>query len=116
MSEFGMFVKDQKIKITNGTSGKYGKILKLPGSIGWKQKDGTWENEFYDLIFFEKDWPRAELIETGDRIIVSGKVQLSSWTNREGVKKAQWSILVSEFDTGKPEGQPVPPVDGDIPF
>jgi len=109
MNDFGIFAKDQLAKVTMDT-GKYGKIIKVPVSIGWKNKD-VWTNEFFDVIVFEKLWPVAETISKGDKIKVSGRLQLSEWTNKTGTTKKQWSILADELSV---EGAK-PPYLGSLP-
>lgn len=103
--EFGIFAKNILAKVTNQVS-KFDKFYKIPVSIGFKGKDGQWVNEFFDIVVFGDLFSSAELIEKGDKIKVSGRVQLNKWTDKTGGERKSWQILASEIITDKPQGVP----------
>jgi single-stranded DNA-binding protein len=59
----------------------------------------------------------ADGIAAGDKIKVSGRMQLSEYTKKDGTKVKKWAVMADEIDTGKPPSVPQerPPI-GDIPF
>ena len=44
-----------------------------------------------------KDLAEATHLEAGDRVVVRGRVQSTSWTGQDGVKRSKHRITVDEF-------------------
>jgi single-stranded DNA-binding protein len=93
---FGLFAESVFVKVTNEPK-DFEKLVKLPCSMGAKQKDGTWANQWVDVIFFDKKL--AKEIVKGDKFKVSGRLTFSEWTNKAGEKKKQWAILADSIIT-----------------
>jgi len=107
MSDFGIFAQNQILKVTNEVK-TAGSILIIPCQIGFKQKDGTWVNDWVDVIVFEDLKPQAEGIHKGDKITVSGRVQMKEYKDKKSLQ-----ILASCI--GRQEKADNPPPDS-VPF
>ena len=115
MEEFGIYAKQLKCKVTNAIK-KFDRAWRIPCSIGFKQQDKTYVNEWMDVIVFQDLIPKCELIEKGDTITVFGRLTLSEYTDKKGDKKKNWQILCSEIRTDKKAvNYEQPPIE-DIPF
>lgn len=116
MEEFGIYAKQLKVKVTNAIK-KFDKVWRIPCSMGFRQQDKTYVNEWIDLVVFSDLFQDCEGIEKGDYLTVFGRLTLSEYTDKQGDKKKSWSILCSEIRTDKPKGQDreQPPLE-DIPF
>ena len=99
--KFGLFAINLNCKVTQEVK-IFDKMRKLSSSIGFKQKDGTWVNEWLDLVIFDKDID-LEGIKKGDRLKVTGRFSLSEWTNKTGEKKKQWSCFCDEVRLAEEE-------------
>jgi hypothetical protein len=112
MSEFGIFAKDLLCKVTIEPTHRE-TVTSIPCSIGFKQKDGTWVNEFVDVLLFQKNFSLDTGIQKGDRIKVSGRMNLSEYKD-----KKKWSIFADEIDTGNSQQDSgnAPLDDNQIPF
>ena len=95
--KFGIFAINLKCKMV-GDKGvqTYDKMRKISTSIGFKQKDKTWVNEWLSLVIFDTDIDTEGLVK-GDTLKVSGRISLSEWTNKAGEKKKDWSCFVEEL-------------------
>ena len=64
------------------------------------------ETDFFDCVAFG---PRASVIDKyfikGKEIIVSGEGHIHSYTDKNGVKRKTYSIMVSDFDFCGSKGQ-----------
>jgi len=101
--KFGIFAVNLNCKST-GEVKKYDKMRKISSAIGFKQKDGTWVNEWLDLVIFDTDID-LEGVGKGDRLKVNGRMSLSEYTNKAGEKKKSWSCFCDSIEkTG--EGNP----------
>ena len=116
MLDFGFFVKDIMVKVTNPVA-RYDKVARIPVAVGFKQRDKTWVNEWMDVVVFPDLFQAIELVEKGDRIKVSGRLQLSEYTNKSGEVKKQWSIIADSVSSDKQgEDRPKTADYGEIPF
>jgi hypothetical protein len=116
MDEFGIFAKQLKVKVTNAIK-KFDKVWRIPCSMGFRQQDKTYVNEWIDLVVFSDLFDTCEGIEKGDYLTVFGRLNLSEYADKKGDKKKSWSILCNEIRTDKPKGQDreQPPLT-DVPF
>jgi single-stranded DNA-binding protein len=116
MEEFGIFAKQLKVKVSNAVK-KFDKVWRIPCSMGFKQQDKTYVNEWVDLVVFSDLFQDCEGIEKGDYLTVFGRLTLTEWSDKKGDKKKSWQILCSEIRTDKPKGQDreQPPLDS-VPF
>jgi hypothetical protein len=115
MPEFGIFAKDLMCKVTIEPTRK-DKVINIPCGIGFKQKDGTWVNEFVEVVLFAPNFHMDTGIKKGDKIKVSGRMNLSEYKD-----KKKWSIFADEIKTeGQQDSGQAPlddvPLDGEIPF
>ena len=116
MEEFGIFAKQLKVKVTNAIK-KFDKVWRIPCSMGFRQQNKTYVNEWVDLVVFSDLFDTCEGIEKGDQLTVFGRLTLSEYTDKQGDKKKSWSILCSEIRTDKPKAvdREQPPIT-DVPF
>jgi single-stranded DNA-binding protein len=117
-NKFGLFAINQNVKVTQDPK-IFDKIAKIPCSMGFKDKAGKWVNEWVDVICFKKE--QADGIAKGDKIKVTGRLNLSEYENKKGEKVKSWQILVDEIEVTKAEGNTFVgnrdiPEDQDIPF
>lgn len=113
MSDFGIFAQDLRLKVTNEVK-QAGRILIIPCQMGFKQKDGSWVNDWLDVVVFEGDnYEKAKSIGKGDKITVSGRM-----TMKEYNQKKSWQVLCSELEVaenGQTNQQQDAPL-GEVPF
>jgi hypothetical protein len=116
MEEFGIFAKQLKVKVSNAVK-KFDKVWRIPCSMGFKQQDKTYVNEWVDLVVFSDLFQDCEGIEKGDYLTVFGRLTLTEWSDKKGDKKKSWQILCSEIRTDKPKAvdREQPPLE-EIPF
>ena len=100
MDEFGIFAKQLKVKVSNAVK-KFDKVWRIPCSMGFKQSDKTYVNEWIDLVVFQDLIPECEGIEKGDQLTVFGRLTLTEWSDKKGDKKKSWQILCSEIRSDK---------------
>lgn len=100
MEEFGIFAKQLKVKVTNAIK-KFDKVWRIPCSMGFRQQDKTYVNEWVDLVVFSDLFDTCEGIEKGDQLTVFGRLTLSEYTDKKGEKKKSWQILCSEIRSDK---------------
>lgn len=109
MSDFGFMAHHVRVKVTNEPR-QAGTFLKIPGQVGFQQKDKKYVNEWFDVMVppdLEIEKP-----EKGDFLYVTGKVGCSEWQG-----KKQWVIWANEIEgKEKEERPPVTPADEDVPF
>lgn len=71
----------------------------LATNEGRKKDDGEWETttEFHNCVAFGKT---AEIIESkikkGEKVFIKGKIQSSNYTDKDGNKKRNYSIIVNQ--------------------
>ena len=121
MSDFGIFAQDVRAKVTQELK-KFGKVIRIPVSIGFKSQD-KWANEFFDIVVFEAMHDQVSDLSPKDQVTVSGRVQLTEWTDKAGNTKKRWEILARTIETSKavketpPAYDPLPDDDNsDVPF
>ena len=86
--DFGIFAKDLRLKVTNNVK-QAGKVIIIPCQMGFKQQDGSWVNEWVDLVVFQGgNYTPAMSVIKGDSITVNGRMVLKSWND-----KKSWNIL-----------------------
>ena len=94
---FGFHAHDVRCFVTNPPR-EAGSITIVPVSIGFKQRDGSWMNVFFDLKCFNDTKGRANQLQKKDRVEVSGRLEYSEWTDSYGNKRPQWGILVNKLE------------------
>jgi single-stranded DNA-binding protein len=93
MSEdFGIFAKDLRLKVTNNVR-QAGKVIIIPCQMGFKQQDGSWVNEWVDLVVFQGgNYTPAMSVIKGETITVNGRMVMKSWND-----KKSWNILCDDL-------------------
>jgi single-stranded DNA-binding protein len=90
--KFGIFAVNQKLKVTNDIKDA-GKVLIIPCSMGFRQQDKTWVNEWVDVVVFNgMNHEIAKGIRKGDHITVSGRLMMKEYNS-----KKSWQILADEL-------------------
>ena len=102
MEEFGIYAKQLKVKVSNAVK-KFDKVWRIPCSMGFRQQDKTYVNEWVDLVIFDNLFNYCMDVQKGDMLTVFGRLTLSEWTDKKGDTKKSWSILCSEIRTDKPQ-------------
>lgn len=94
----GNICKDIELK-TSGSGTAY-----ISNSIAVKRKyhkDGEADTDFFTFTLFGKPAEAmAKHLSKGSRIILTGTLQNSSYTTKEGVKKEQTKVMASEWEFG----------------
>lgn len=78
-----------------------------------KNSDGVREADFIDCVAFGKLGETVlGYLDKGCRVGVSGRLSVSSYTDKDGVKRRSWSVVCSDvsfcdFKERKPEPAPV---------
>lgn len=78
-----------------------------------KNADGVREADFIDCVAFGKLGENVlGYLDKGCRVVVSGRLSVSSYTDKDGVKRRSWSVVCSDvsfcdFKERKPEPEPV---------
>ena len=78
-----------------------------------KNSDGVREADFIDCVAFGKLGETVlGYLDKGCRVGVSGRLSVSSYTDKDGVKRRSWSVVCSDvsfcdFKERKPEPEPV---------
>lgn len=108
--DFGIMAVNQRAKVTMEPRER-GTIISIPTSIGFRQQDKTWVNQFFDLLVRDDSLKEiARTIKKGDNITFNGNMSASKYND-----KVSFSFWVDELiPEVKPETQQ-PPTD-DVPF
>jgi single-stranded DNA-binding protein len=101
--KFGIFAEKLMVKATSDVK-SFDKMRKISASMGFKQKDGTWANEWLDLVIFDKDID-LEGVGKGDKLNVTGRLTLQEYTTKAGERKKAWSCFVDALEKAG-ESQP----------
>ena len=97
----------------------YSKLAKIPVSVGFKQFDGTYYNQFFTILLFKDMIPLADKVKKGDRIEVTGNVTVNFWKSPNGEEHVQWQIMANELNGVGQSGvanAPSAADPGDVPF
>ena len=68
------------------------------------QKDGQWENEcsYFDCVIFGKAAENLkEKIRKGLKIVIVGRLEQQSWTDKSGIRKSNIKIIVEHYNVEK---------------
>lgn len=99
----GRLVKDPEIRYTNGEEAKA--VAKYTIAVD-RMRDK--EADFISCVAFGKSAEFAEkYFRKGQRVLVSGRIQTSSYTNKDGQKVYTTDVLIAtqEFVDGKGAGE-----------
>lgn len=76
----------------------HAKLARVPVSVGFKQFDGSYYNQFFTILLFKDMIHLVEKVKKGDRVEVSGNVTINFWKDNNGEEHLQWQILANEFN------------------
>ena len=99
----GRLVRDPEIRYTNGEEAKA--VAKYTIAVD-RMKDK--EADFISCVAFGKSAEFAEkYFRKGQRVLISGRIQTGSYTNKDGQKVYKTDILIAtqEFADGKGAGE-----------
>ncbi len=100
MEEFGLFAKQLKVKVTNEIK-KFDRAWRIPCSMGFRQQDKTYVNEWIDLVVFQDLIPQCEGIEKGDYLTVFGRLTLTEYTDKKGERKSRGKYFALRSEATK---------------
>jgi len=103
---------DLWVKVTNEPR-QAGSMTVVPGSMGFKQRDGKYINEWIDVLITDKT-AHDGTPSKGDRISVTGRVDCGEYNG-----KKQWKVWADKVSAqGEPKQADAGPLpdDTDIPF
>lgn len=97
----GNLCRDPELRQT--VSGSYIGSTAIAVSRGKKNDKGEYESDFFDLKFFDKNADYAgKYLRKGDKVIVSGRIQIRDYVSREGVKGRAVEVLVASIENLTP--------------
>ena len=101
----GRLTNDPEVKVTGNT--QYAKFT-LAVDKRFK-KEGEATADFFNCVAFGK---RADVINQfffkGSKIAVSGEMQSSKYTDKDGNKRTSWEVTIEEFDFCESKRAPEP--------
>lgn len=117
----GKLLRDPEIK--NGPTWKLAKLSLNVWSGKKNKQTGQWENEpiFIDATCFNQVADIEERFRAGDEVLVSGRLKMESWVNKEGQKRSKICITAESVGLHNERRENTKPVatfenDQDIPF
>lgn len=122
----GRLTKDPTITYTQGAEPMC--VARYTLAVDRMKKDGEQSADFPSCVAFGKNGEFAErYLKKGMKILVEGRIQTGSYTNKDGVKVYTTDIIVDRHEFCESKGeQPTPGADGfmatndaddeDIPF
>lgn len=107
----GRLTRDPEIRYTTGEKSTCIARYSLAVNRSFK-RDGEPEADFFNCVAFGKSGEFAEkFLKKGMQILVSGRIQTGSYTNREGQKVYTTDVVIEsqEFTEKKQEAEPEAP-------
>lgn len=113
----GRLTKDPTITYTQGAEPMC--VARYTLAVDRMKKDGEQSADFPSCVAFGKNGEFAErYLKKGMKIIVEGRIQTGSYTNKDGVKVYTTDIIVDRHEFCESKGdapQPTPSADGFMP-
>ena len=73
------------------------------------RREGDQDADFINCVAFGRQGEFAEkYLKQGTKIVISGRIQTGSYTNRDGVKVYTTDVVVEEQDFAAPTNRPAP--------
>lgn len=91
---FGILAKSLRVKITREPQ-VAGKAYKIPGQIGFKRRDGQWDNYWIDVWCWPDQGERLGLAK-GDVVFVTGQFKMLENTY-QGNTRTEYSVWADEI-------------------
>lgn len=98
ISLIGRLTKDPELKYTTGANST--PFINFSLAVNRRfSKDGQPNADFFNCVCFGKSAETiANFCQKGSQLGVVGRVELGSYTNKDGVKVNTTSVMVEEFD------------------
>lgn len=97
----GRLVRENDMRYTTGENSNATLRNSVAINRKFKNKDGKYEADFPNIVAFGRN---AEFInkyfKKGDLIDIVGRIQTSTYTNKDGVKVYSTDVVVEEVDFG----------------
>lgn len=87
-------------EVTNFESGKSIARFSVATNDSYKDKNGEWQTrtEWHNIVAWNKSAELcAKLLKKGTEVVLEGKLENDSYTDKEGVKKFKTQINLREF-------------------
>jgi len=120
----GNLTKDTEVKILNNGTAIY--LINFAWNLSKKDEMGNWTNvpNYFTAKYFHKNQNLAGSLTKGTGVVVTGKLQQETWTDKDNNKRSAIVIIADEIVISKPRekapSQPAPPMptktDEDLPF
>lgn len=78
------------------TENETGPMTKFSIAVSDKQKDGSFESTWYDVVCFKYTASNTQNLEKGQRVLVTGKFKPRSYVGKDGTTKTSLSITANE--------------------
>ena len=113
----GRLTKDPDVRASVGADGQSNTVTKFTVAVNRRHKgaDGQTEADFISCVAFGKTAENiGKFFQQGRQILIEGRIQTGSYTNKEGQKVYTTDVVVEEFDfvdkapSGQGQAQPAP--------
>ena len=93
----GRLTRDPEVRYTQGNEPMAVARYTLAVNRRTRKEDGSQEADFINIVAFRKAGEFAEkYFRQGMRVLVSGRIQTGSYTNREGQRVYTTDVIVDE--------------------
>lgn len=93
----GRLTRDPDIRYSQGTDGGAVARYSLAVDRRYSNRNGEYDTDFIPCVAFGKAAEFAEkYLKQGTKIVVSGRIQTGSYTNKDGVKVYTTDVIVEE--------------------
>lgn len=97
----GRFTKDPDVRASVGSDGQNNTVTRFTVAVNRKHKsaDGQTEADFINCVAFGKTAENiGKYFQQGRQILIEGRIQTGSYTNKDGQKVYTTDVVIEEFD------------------
>ena len=95
----GRLTKDPEVRYTNGENATAIARFSIAVDRRFKNNNGEYETDFFNCTAFGKQGEFVEkYLKKGTKIVLSGRIQNDSYTNRDGQKVTTVQIITEEIE------------------
>lgn len=97
----GRLTKDPDVRASVGSDGQNNTVTRFTVAVNRKHKsaDGQTEADFINCVAFGKTAENiGKYFQQGRQILIEGRIQTGSYTNKDGQKIYTTDVVVEEFD------------------
>lgn len=95
----GRLTKDPEVRYTNGENVTAIARFSIAVDRRFKNNNGEYETDFFNCTAFGKQGEFAEkYLKKGTKVVLSGRIQNDSYTNRDGQKVTAVQIITEEIE------------------